>query len=114
MHTDIYGNKRANVLADEGAKIESDVFRYTERSTSQAGPYVSQKNTFAAIADEIATWSENMRAKSVRAKRKDCEARASTIGKQSIENHLRHIGAAGVDQVTDLECGSDNIALFVG
>ena len=66
-HTDIYGNKRADALADEGAKAKA-ISSNTERLTKWAGPCASRKNTCAVIAEETATWSANTRARDVRAK----------------------------------------------
>ena len=67
-HTDIYGNKRADALADEGAKIESDVFKF--RAIEELGGPVrfAEKCVRPAIVEDIATWSANTRARNVHAK----------------------------------------------
>ena len=104
-HTDIYGNKRADALADEGAKSQSDIFKY--RAIDEVGGPVRFAEKYACgdsgrDCDMERKYAGKKRARKMKRLRNESEHHW-----KAIENHLRHIGAAGVDQVTDLDLGHE-------
>ena len=104
-HTDIYGNKRADALADEGAKSQSDIFKY--RAIDEVGGPVRFAEKYVCgdsgrDCDMERKYAGKKRARKMKRLRSESEHHW-----KAIENHLRHIGAAGVDQVTDLDLGHE-------
>ena len=104
-HTDIYGNKRADELADEGAKSESDTFKY--RTIDEVGGPVRFAEKYVRgdcgrDCDMERKYAGKKRARKMKKLRNENENHW-----KAIENHLRHIGAAGREQVSDFEPGHD-------
>ena len=100
-HTDIHGNKCADALADEGAKAESDVFKF--RTIDEVGGPVRFAEKYVCgdcgrDCDMERKYAGKRRARKMKRLRNENEHHW-----KAIENHLRHIGAAGGEQVSDFE-----------
>ena len=100
-HSRIFGNTRADALADKGAELALELYEY--RTVDELGGPVrfAEKYTPGDCGRECDLEKKYVGKKRARRVTKLHETRRAERHWKAIEGHLRHIGLAEVDQVPE-------------